>query len=185
MNFGVPGPSRLGTGDRTHAGYTNCENALERLLRGESRPRSGRPWRKRFSTGVEEIRTAERLNIALTQILVRIGDSGRVLSGCPGCLAFGHLGEHRRRCRHRGGAVFAPSQKWMLWAPCLWAPGIGMLVPQTSGARSSLLHKGGCPRCLAFGHLGWQGRCPRHRESVLCSLHKGGCPRCLAFGHLG
>jgi len=38
------------------------------------RPRSGRPRRNRFNTGVEEMRLAARLNIALTKILTRYAD---------------------------------------------------------------------------------------------------------------
>src|ERR1017187_7341013 len=48
--------------------YFNEDKITQREGR---RPRSGRPWRKRLSTGVEEIRTAERLNMADNCILSR------------------------------------------------------------------------------------------------------------------
>src|ERR1039457_6554834 len=62
--------------------------------REELRPRSGRPRRNRFSTGVDEIRTAERLNIADTKILAPSRDSGNLypqLKASPGSWIVGRL----------------------------------------------------------------------------------------------
>src|ERR1039458_3262818 len=62
--------------------------------REELRPRSGRPRRNRFSTGVDEIRTADRLNIADTKILAPSRDSGNLypqLKASPGSWIVGRL----------------------------------------------------------------------------------------------
>ena len=82
--------------------------------------------------------------------------------GCPRCLAFGHLGEHRPwRAGFGGWPNLFPSLKWVPYPSAAPSRKGGKPQPSLSPGRVAQVSgevttttKDGCPRCLAFGHLG-------------------------------